>query len=134
MFHVRRRPADYVPRKRKKKPSGKWNEFDHRYEDERLPFFLELNPDGTDIASGAGVRHRLKPNHVTEVGSNIPIDPNAPTQNIILTGPTVMSKHCTIAYNDNTVTITPSSRDAHTYVNNQMIHHTTILQVIKILY
>ncbi|XP_033229120.1 afadin-like [Belonocnema kinseyi] len=128
MFHVRRRPADYVPRKRKKKPSGKWNEFDHRYEDERLPFFLELNPDGTDIASGAGVRHRLKPNHVTDVGSNIPIDPNAPTQSIILTGPTVMPKHCIIAYNDNTVTLTPSSRDAHTYVNNQMIHHTTILQ------
>lgn len=31
MFHVRRRPADYVPRKRKKKPSGKWNELDHRF-------------------------------------------------------------------------------------------------------
>lgn len=31
MFHVRRRPADYMPRKRKKKPAGKWNELDHRY-------------------------------------------------------------------------------------------------------
>lgn len=31
MFHVRRRPADYVPRKRKKKPNGKWNELDHRF-------------------------------------------------------------------------------------------------------
>lgn len=30
MFHVRRRPADYMPRKRKKKPAGKWNELDHR--------------------------------------------------------------------------------------------------------
>lgn len=31
MFHVRRRPSDYVPRKRKKKPSGKWNELDCRF-------------------------------------------------------------------------------------------------------
>lgn len=31
MFHVRRRPSDYVPRKRKKKPSGKWNELDYRF-------------------------------------------------------------------------------------------------------
>lgn len=52
MFHVRRRPADYHPRKRKKKPSQKWNHqsstemHEYRYEDgfDRLPFFLELNP------------------------------------------------------------------------------------------
>lgn len=52
MFHVRRRPADYHPRKRKKKPQQKWNQqgsnelHDYRYEDgfDRLPFFLELNP------------------------------------------------------------------------------------------
>lgn len=31
MFHVRKRPSDYVPRKRKKKPSGKWNELDYRF-------------------------------------------------------------------------------------------------------
>lgn len=52
MFHVRRRPADYHPRKRKKKPTHKWNQqnstsemLEYRYEDglDRLPFFLELN-------------------------------------------------------------------------------------------
>ncbi|XP_051158699.1 afadin isoform X2 [Leptopilina boulardi] len=128
MFHVRRRPADYVPRKRKKKPTGKWGEFDHRYEDERLPFFIELNPDGTDIANGGGIRHRLKPNNVTEVGSEIPIDPKIQAQTIILAGPTVMPRHCIIAYTDNTVTLTPCSREAHTYVNNAMINYTTILQ------
>lgn len=134
MFHVRRRPADYVPRKRKKKPSGKWGEFDHRYEDERLPFFVELNPDGTDIANGGGIRHRLKPNNVTEVGSEIPIDPKIQAQTIILAGPTVMPRHCIIAYTDNTVTLTPCSREAHTYVNNAMINYTTILQVKKKFY
>lgn len=57
MFHVRRRPADYHPRKRKKKPQqGKWgppNEMlDYRYEDgvDRLPFFLELNPGKADLS------------------------------------------------------------------------------------
>lgn len=36
MFHVRRRPADYVPRKRKKKPSGKWSELDYRFATENV--------------------------------------------------------------------------------------------------
>jgi hypothetical protein len=52
MFHVRRRPADYHPRKRKKKLQQKWNQgssnelMEYRYEEgfDRLPFFLELNP------------------------------------------------------------------------------------------
>lgn len=52
MFHVRRRPADYHPRKRKKKPQGgKWGKGgsdlpEYRYEEslERMPFFQELNP------------------------------------------------------------------------------------------
>ncbi|KAL0130787.1 hypothetical protein PUN28_002418 [Cardiocondyla obscurior] len=128
MFHVRRRPADYMPRKRKKKPAGKWNELDHRYEDERLPFLLELNPDGSDIPNGGGVRHRLQPN-VTEVGSERPIGPQAvQAQTLTLPGPTVMGRHCVIAFTENIVTLTPCSRDAHTYVNNQRIHQTTILQ------
>nr|XP_012220775.1 PREDICTED: afadin isoform X9 [Linepithema humile] len=128
MFHVRRRPADYMPRKRKKKPAGKWNELDHRYEDERLPFLLELNSDGSDIPNGAGVRHRLQPN-VTEVGSERPIGPQAvQAQTLTLPGPTVMPRHCVIAFTENIVTLTPCSRDAHTYVNNQRIHQTTILQ------
>lgn len=40
MFHVRRRPADYHPRKRKKKPQQR---LEYRYEDS-LPYFMELNP------------------------------------------------------------------------------------------
>lgn len=101
----------------------------HRYEDERLPFLLELNPDGSDIPNGTGVRHRLQPN-VTEVGSERPIGPQAvQAQTLTLPGPTVMPRHCVIAFTENIVTLTPCSRDAHTYVNNQRIHQTTILQV-----
>lgn len=101
----------------------------YRYEDERLPFLLELNSDGSDIPNGAGVRHRLQPN-VTEVGSERPIGPQAvQAQTLTLPGPTVMPRHCVIAFTENIVTLTPCSRDAHTYVNNQRIHQTTILQV-----
>lgn len=101
----------------------------YRYEDERLPFLLELNPDGSEIPNGTGVRHRLQPN-VTEVGSERPIGPQAvQAQTLTLTGPTVMPRHCVIAFTENIVTLTPCFRDAHTYVNNQRIHQTTILQV-----
>ncbi|XP_044596126.1 afadin isoform X3 [Cotesia glomerata] len=128
MFHVRRRPADYVPRKRKKKPSGKWGEMDNKYEDERLPFLLELNADGSEVPNGAGIRHRLLPN-VTEVGSEVSSSNQAGhAQTLTLTGSTVMPRHCVIAFTENIVTLTPASRDAHTYVNNQRIHQTTILQ------
>lgn len=128
MFHVRRRPADYVPRKRKKKPSGKWSEQLEQSFDERLPFLQELNPDGTEIPNGAALRHRLQPN-VTEVGSERSLGP----QTLTLTGPTVMPRHCVIAFTENIVTLTPCSRDAHTYVNNQRIHQTAILQVNNFL-
>ena len=67
MFHVRRRSADYQPRKRKKKPSAptSLSEVDHSYrghDEASLPFLVELNADGTDIRYAAprsvrGSRH-----------------------------------------------------------------------------
>jgi len=50
MFHVRRRPADYMPRKRKKKPAGKWNELDHRYVNFR-EIFMRRTSDVTWLSS-----------------------------------------------------------------------------------
>ncbi|GLG95432.1 Kinesin-like protein unc-104 [Gryllus bimaculatus] len=136
MFHVRRRPADYHPRKRKKKPLQKWNKgsdlVDYRYEEgyDRLPFFLELNPDGSDIVSSTPKRHRLHPN-VTEVGSERPMNASQhghQTQSLQLFGPNVHPRHCVIAHTEGIVTVTPCSRDAETYVNGQRIYETTILQ------
>ncbi|XP_069688876.1 afadin isoform X3 [Periplaneta americana] len=139
MFHVRRRPADYHPRKRKKKPQQKWNKgnelLDYRYEDgyDRLPFFLELNPDGSDIVTGTPKRHRLQPN-VTEVGSERPINTAGSqqhghqSQSLQLFGPNVQPRHCVIAHTEGIVTVTPCSGNAETYVNGQRIYETTILQ------
>lgn len=55
MFHVRRRPADHGPRKRKKKPvkgagGGHGGDHDHHrprdphFLPDRLPFLIELGP------------------------------------------------------------------------------------------
>ena len=69
-FHVRRRPADLYPRKRKKKPAfGQFNSESALMSD--LPILVELNVDGSDIHSRLPQRFRLSQN-VTEVGS----DPN----------------------------------------------------------
>ena len=54
MFHVRRRPNDYQPRKRKKMPGhpSTGSEVDHSYrgtDEASLPFLLELNADGSEV-------------------------------------------------------------------------------------
>ncbi|XP_065208154.1 afadin isoform X2 [Planococcus citri] len=136
MFHVRRRPADYHPRKRKKKPQHKWNQhqsgsnelLEYRYEDglDRLPLFLELNSDGTEICGGAAKRHRLHPN-VTEVGCERNTSPTQ-SQYLQLLGPNILPRHCVIANTEGIVTVTPCSRDSETYVNGQRIYETTILR------
>ncbi|XP_026807778.1 afadin isoform X1 [Rhopalosiphum maidis] len=133
MFHVRRRPADYHPRKRKKKPTHKWNQqnstsemLEYRYEDglDRLPFFLELNADGMEMVNPK--RYRIHPN-VTEVGCERQNQPSN-AQCLQLNGPNIQPRHCVIAHTEGIVTVTPCSRDAETYVGGQRIFETTILQ------
>uniref|UniRef100_T1IU86 Afadin n=1 Tax=Strigamia maritima TaxID=126957 RepID=T1IU86_STRMM len=125
-FHIRRRPADYQPRKRKKKPKTGM-EMDYRYDEvaEKMPYFLELNPDGSEISNGVPHRHYLHFN-VTEVGSERSI--SATGQFLQLFGPNVQPRHCVVAHTDGIVTVTPCSRDSETYVNNQRVFETTILQ------
>ncbi|XP_050433436.1 afadin isoform X2 [Adelges cooleyi] len=134
MFHVRRRPADYHPRKRKKKPTHKWNQqhstsemLEYRYEDglDRLPFFLELNADGLEMVNPK--RYRIHPN-VTEVGCERQNQPQSNAQCLQLSGPNIQSRHCVIAHTEGIVTVTPCSQNAETYVNGQRIFETTILQ------
>ncbi|XP_050542344.1 afadin isoform X2 [Daktulosphaira vitifoliae] len=134
MFHVRRRPADYHPRKRKKKPTQKWNQqhstsemLEYRYEDglDRLPFFLELNADGLEVVNPK--RYRIHPN-VTEVGCERQNQPQSNAQCLQLSGPNIQPRHCVIAHTEGIVTVTPCSQNAETYVNGQRIFETTILQ------
>ncbi|KAG1681978.1 Afadin [Nymphon striatum] len=130
-FHVRRRPADYQPRKRKKKPkqtkeleqqSYQFDEFvaDH------MAFLLELNPDGSDITNGLPKKHFLHPN-MTEVGCERS-HASGTKQYLQLFGPNVQPRHCVLTNTDTIVTVTPSSRDSETYVNGMRVYETTILK------
>ncbi|XP_037079285.1 LOW QUALITY PROTEIN: afadin-like [Pollicipes pollicipes] len=130
MFHVRRRSADYQPRKRKKKPAQPTNlsDVDHSYrghDEASLPFLVELNTDGTNIRHTAPRRLSLHLN-VTEVGSER--SPQAAGQCLQLTGHNVHPRHCVIAHTEGIVTVTPCGREAEIYVNGQRVYETTILQ------
>ncbi|KAG0411405.1 hypothetical protein HPB47_011467, partial [Ixodes persulcatus] len=118
-FHIRRRPADYQPRKRKKKPSshgGGGFRCGSLYD--RLPFLLAVHPDGGQ----PGPRHRILLN-MTEVGS-------APsgTQCLQLQGPGIHPRHCVIAHTEGVVTVTPSHQEAEIYLDGCRVYDTTILQ------
>ncbi|CAG0915142.1 unnamed protein product [Notodromas monacha] len=129
-FHVRKRPADYQPRKRKKKKEPSLNESQTTLvppgTPSSLPMFLEINPDGSEMRSGSPTRYFLQLN-VTEVGSAAP-DANHGGQCLQIFGPSIQPRHCVIAHMEGIVTVTPCSRDAETYVNGQRIYDTTLLQ------
>jgi afadin len=130
-FHIRRRPSDYQPRKKKKKPKQIKGEMDAGYTKydealERLPYLSETNPDGSEITRGMPKKHYLYVN-MTEVGSERSGATNH-SQSLQLYGPNVQARHCVIAHTEGIVTVTPSSRDAETYVNGVRIYETTILR------
>ncbi|CAG7837489.1 unnamed protein product [Allacma fusca] len=118
MFHVRRRPPDFHPRKRKKKPARRADEergsgYRGSYDGQIEPLLIELLPDGSET----GRRIALE-TEVTEVGSD--------WGGLQLAG--LRPRHCVIANTEGIVTVTPSSRDADIYVNGQRIYETTLLQ------
>ena len=130
-FHIRRRPSDYQPRKKKKKPKQIKGEAEAGYTKydealERLPYLFETNPDGSEITRGVPKKHYLYVN-VTEVGSERSNSSNH-SQCLQLYGPNVQARHCVIAHTEGIVTVTPSSREAETYVNGTRIYETTILR------
>uniref|UniRef100_A0A2R5LKM4 Putative actin filament-binding protein afadin n=1 Tax=Ornithodoros turicata TaxID=34597 RepID=A0A2R5LKM4_9ACAR len=124
-FHIRRRPADYQPRKRKKRPlttrssehPGKGN-FGERSPPSLLPWLVELRPEGT----GEPFRHRLMLG-MTEVGSAPSAD-----QGLQLQGPGIHPRHCVFAHTEGVITVTPSHHEAEIYVDSARIYDTTILQ------
>ncbi|KAK4288929.1 hypothetical protein Pmani_038074 [Petrolisthes manimaculis] len=75
---------------------------------------------------GTGRQHQLHLN-VTEVGTDRS-SAHTGGQSLQLFGPNIQPRHCVIAHTEGIVTVTPSFRDAHTFVNGQRIYETTILQ------
>ncbi|XP_044268481.1 afadin isoform X2 [Tribolium madens] len=121
MFHVRRRPADCAPRKRKKKPGALGtNTTNPRDVRDAVPLLVELGPDGSAPHPGDTARTIRLTNDVMEVGSANGIA-------LQLYGPHIQPRHCVITNADGVTSLTPCHADAHTYVNGQRIHQTTIL-------
>ena len=98
----------------------------------KLPCLFETNPDGSEINVGPGgplpQRFVIPPN-VTEVGTDPSVQHASGGQCLLLApGPYIFPRHCVLANTDGIVTITPSHREAETFVNQQRIFETTILQ------
>jgi afadin len=125
MFQLRRRTPDMPPAKsRKKKKERDPQGYDQTgYAPDRLPFIVEINPDGSEPHKA--LRHPIPPN-VTEIGSekNIP----SGSQFIRLPGPDIQPRHCIITHYEGVVTLTPSNPGCATFVNNHPIMETTMLQ------
>ena len=63
---------------------------------------------------------------MTEVGAQRSMAVSG--QYLQLYAPDIYPRHCVIAHTDGIVTVTPTSKEADTYVENQRIHETTLLQ------
>nr|XP_054753756.1 afadin-like [Lytechinus pictus] len=126
-FELKRKPSDHVPRL--KRPG--MNRMEDSFQNpnsiplERLPYFLELNNDGTDIIDYKPKHYRLQ-SDVTEVGSQR--DPPGSGPYLQFVAPDILPRHCVVAKMEGVVTLTPSCAEAAIYVVSERIFETTILQ------
>ncbi|XP_052442012.1 afadin isoform X17 [Carassius gibelio] len=120
VFQLKKRPPDYAPRKGRK-PDNRMGPPHGSIPPEKLPYLVELSPDGSDSRDKPKL-YRLQ-HSVTEVGSDQSEDGN-----IQLFGPGILPHHCDLMHEDGLVTVTPVSLDAETFVDGQRISDTTVLR------
>ncbi|XP_058611531.1 afadin isoform X18 [Onychostoma macrolepis] len=120
VFQLKKRPPDYAPRKGRK-PDNRMGPPHGSIPPEKLPYLVELSPDGSDSRDKPKL-YRLQ-HSVTEVGSDQSEDGN-----IQLFGPGILPHHCDLMHADGLVTVTPVSLDAETFVDGQRISDTTVLR------
>ena len=97
----------------------------HPTEDQQLPFLVETNPDGSPINRG-NVFKFVIPTTVVEVGTDPSIQ--AGPSLLLPQAPFVFPRHCVLAHTEGIVTLSPRHREAESYVGNQRVFETTILQ------
>ncbi|XP_073527672.1 afadin isoform X23 [Phyllobates terribilis] len=126
VFQLKRRPTDCLSKKNRK-PEGKMakgkdklDSYSFSLYPEKLPYLVELSPDGSDSRDKPKL-YRLKLS-VTEVGTD-KLDENS----IQLFGPGIQPHHCDLTNMDGIVTVTPRSVGADTFVDGQRISETTML-------
>ncbi|XP_051951331.1 afadin-like isoform X14 [Xyrauchen texanus] len=120
VFQLKKRPPDYVARKGRK-PDNRVGPQHGSIPPEKLPYLVELSPDGSDSRDKPKL-YRLQ-HSITEVGSDQSEDGN-----IQLFGPGILPHHCDLMYEDGLVAVTPVSLDAETFVDGQQISDTTVLR------
>ncbi|KAH9425593.1 Mllt4p [Dermatophagoides pteronyssinus] len=148
-FHIRRRPPDFQPRRRKKKIGNQMIESiggvanaasagDEYCEstttaNKMLPYLVEVDPDGNEIFRQGVIpkRHYLNTS-ILEIGTDVDViaekssNPNLST--LQLYGPSIQPHHCTIANTDGIIIVTPSNREAEVFINGTKIYETTVLK------
>uniref|UniRef100_A0A4W4G2F3 Afadin n=1 Tax=Electrophorus electricus TaxID=8005 RepID=A0A4W4G2F3_ELEEL len=120
VFQLKKRPPDYAPKKGRK-PDDRMGSLHGALPPEKLPYLVELSPDGSDSRDKPKL-YRLQ-HSVTEVGSERGEDGN-----IQLFGPGILPHHCNLMHADGLVTVTPASLDGETFVDGQRISDTTVLR------
>ncbi|XP_060722156.1 afadin isoform X17 [Tachysurus vachellii] len=120
VFQLKKRPPDFMPKKGLK-PGDRMVQLHGALPPEKLPYLVELSPDGSDSRDKPKL-YRLQ-HSVTEVGSDRNEDGN-----IQLFGPGILPHHCDLRHTDGLVTITPITLDAETFVDGQRITDTTVLR------
>uniref|UniRef100_A0A671N8Y0 Afadin n=1 Tax=Sinocyclocheilus anshuiensis TaxID=1608454 RepID=A0A671N8Y0_9TELE len=120
VFQLKMRPPDYAPRKGRK-PDNRMGPPHGSIPPEKLPYLVELSPDGSDSRDKPKL-YRLQ-HSLTEVGSD-----RSEEGNIQLFGPGILPHHCELMHEDGLVTVTPVSLDAETFVDGQRISDTTVLR------
>ncbi|XP_032441586.1 afadin isoform X13 [Xiphophorus hellerii] len=120
VFQLKKRPPDYQPRKGRKDDKGLRGK-DGSMPPEKLPYLVELSPDGSDSRDKPKL-YRLQ-HSITEVGSDCTEDGA-----IQLLGPGILPHHCNLMHSEGMVTVTPHGHDADTFVDGQRITETTVLR------
>ncbi|XP_058235012.1 afadin isoform X15 [Hemibagrus wyckioides] len=120
VFQLKKRPPDFMP-KQGLKPGARMGPLHGALPPEKLPYLVELSPDGSDSRDKPKL-YRLQ-HSVTEVGSDRSEDGN-----IQLFGPGILPHHCDLRHTDGLVTITPVTLDAETFLDGQRISDTTVLR------
>ncbi|XP_072299550.1 afadin isoform X13 [Eucyclogobius newberryi] len=120
VFQLKKRPPDY-PGRKGRKVDEKGVRKDGSLPPEKLPYLVELSPDGSDSRDKPKL-YRLQ-HSITEVGSDC-TDDGA----IQLLGPGILPHHCNLMHSEGMVTVTPHGPDADTFVDGQRITETTVLR------
>ncbi|XP_063078989.1 afadin isoform X2 [Engraulis encrasicolus] len=116
VFQLKKRPPDHISKKGRKPDDRRGS-----VPPEKLPYLVELSPDGSDSRDKPKM-YRLQ-HSVTEVGSDCTDDGS-----IQLFGPGILPHHCNLLHTDGLVTVTPAVAEAETLVDGQRVLDTTLLR------